>query len=321
MKPPTSKGILTFGIGAVLLIFLGFWLLISPQNPLFSAFRGPYRFPNDRVIIGPYPLLDEFRLMKSRGVTQVVSLLDPRLPYEKILLEEERDRAGKFKIRLENFPMVSLWGTPVGADYEGNALKAAEAIEKEEGKSYVHCYLGLHRSGTVADLLKKRGTRSAVFRSRRDPAMEDARLQTEARAAYDGKRYPQAVELVGKMRVPSLPARLLKGWALYREGKVAESREAFEEVLADAPTHEEALAGLGFCALRQDRLEEADVRFGALPPGSPTAIEGLSLLRYRQGRWKEALPLLEARIKADPGNQEAKDILEKIRGKTGPDPR
>ena len=68
-----------------------FWVLITPDNPLTQYFSAPVTVRDAKIIIGPYPREADFALLKRNGVTTVVSLLDPKLPFERVLLDREKD--------------------------------------------------------------------------------------------------------------------------------------------------------------------------------------------------------------------------------------
>src|SRR5690242_16781034 len=68
---------------------LVFWVLASPGNPVTAFLSAPISVRGTHVIVGPYPSADDFALLKRNGVTTIVTLLDPRLPYERVLVSRE----------------------------------------------------------------------------------------------------------------------------------------------------------------------------------------------------------------------------------------
>lgn len=68
-------------------------VLIVPDNHLTSLFRRQVSDVDARIVIGPYPVARDFRLLKQNYVGLVVSLLDPAIPYEATLFERESDPA------------------------------------------------------------------------------------------------------------------------------------------------------------------------------------------------------------------------------------
>ena len=62
----------------------GVWVLLNPA----SIFVQPWRAvraeaPVKGVLLGPYPVEEDFADLKKRGVTTIISLLEPNVPYEK----------------------------------------------------------------------------------------------------------------------------------------------------------------------------------------------------------------------------------------------
>src|SRR5947209_9751157 len=100
----------------------GFGVILTPSNPLTKAFRVSIT-DNSRsnVITGPYPTISDFRLLRDHGVRTVVSLLDPSIPYERVLLQQEKRNARKFGMSFRDFPMASILGQHMGDYYQSNA--------------------------------------------------------------------------------------------------------------------------------------------------------------------------------------------------------
>src|ERR1700730_17068985 len=86
-----------------------FWVLISPDNPVTQYFSAPVSVRDAKIIVGPYPREADFALLKRNGVTTIVSLLDPKLPFERVLLDRERTLAIQYGMTLLDFPMGSLF--------------------------------------------------------------------------------------------------------------------------------------------------------------------------------------------------------------------
>src|SRR4051812_31270084 len=146
-----------------LVFLLGTWLLLEPSNPVTSVFRAKMS-AESAVITGPYPTDDDFRELDKRGVTAIVTLLDPTIPYERILLDKEAENAHRHGIALFDFPMASILGLPLGGYYETDARFAAKTIEMLHGHTiYLHCYLGKHRLNHVRDILAQHGAMPGIY--------------------------------------------------------------------------------------------------------------------------------------------------------------
>ena len=142
------------------LTFFIAWVLVTPDNPLTKLYRAPIEQLNDRVFTGPYPVGDQFSQLHAQGVTADVSLLDPKIPYERVLLHRERKNAERAGLQFYDFPVASILGQKFGSYYNANVRHAALTIDSLErngtGKIYLHCYLGQHRMAAVRKILESR---------------------------------------------------------------------------------------------------------------------------------------------------------------------
>ena len=127
----------------------GAWMLLHPAAFWLAPWRPEAQTVGSRFIFGPYPIEKDFQALQAQGVTTIVSLLDSDLPYEMVLLGQEKELAEKYGMKVLNFPMASILGQSFGKDYVSNSKAAAEAAIQADGIVYVHCYLGLHRAANV----------------------------------------------------------------------------------------------------------------------------------------------------------------------------
>lgn len=195
--------------GALGFLLLAFWFLVTPNNLLTRLFSAQISDPDARVVLGPYPSGDDLRMLKQHGVETVVSLLDPALPYERVLMDREEALAAQYRLRLLSFPMVSFFGRPVGDGYGANGTAAAEAVAHAGGKVYLHCYLGLHRTASVRRLLEARGLPTAPYRVREGEHSGEARLLANARVDFDEGRFREALGWLGQISRPGPDALAL----------------------------------------------------------------------------------------------------------------
>ena len=93
---------------------------------------------------GPYPDKDELKLLKEQGYDAIISLLHPAIPFERVLLEEEKKNSAELGLKFYSFPMLPwIWENTT-------ALSGIRAlIQGPEQRYYVHCYLGQHRTDLV----------------------------------------------------------------------------------------------------------------------------------------------------------------------------
>lgn len=299
---------------ALALTGLVFWFLVSPGNPVTSFLSAPISVRDARVLVGPYPSAGDFALLRRDGVTTIVSLLDPQLPYERVLLSRETELAAGDGMTLRDFPMGGILDHRFGDDYSAQARAAAHAVAIARGRVYLHSYLGSHRVAAVESLLGKSG-KVAAYSARRGEHTADAELLAHAQSAYDAGDFKQTLSLLFGVVDKSEASQILSGWADYRLGDIREARDDFTSALRIASGSQGALTGLGYCALRDGDLDEASSRFKAALAKSPrdvSALTGLGLTRYRQGRTDDAARYLRASLAIDPNDSDARSALARI---------
>jgi tetratricopeptide (TPR) repeat protein len=294
----------------------GVWMLLHPAAFWLAPWRPEAQAVGSRFIFGPYPIEKDFQALKAQGVTTIVSLLDSDLPYEMVLLGQEKALAEKYGMKVLNFPMASILGQSWGKDYVANSEAAAAAAIEADGIVYVHCYLGLHRAANVRKILEthaRTATYGGSVGSERSP---DRLALDRASNANREQRFEDALREIAGMQVKTLDAQLLEGWVNYRMGRIEPARAIFGQVLAENPGQLDAMEGLGYAALRVNDLQQAEPLFTELlakRPGYTPALEGLGHVRYRQGRAAEARQLFEQVLQKSPDNVEVREIVEKLR--------
>lgn len=296
----------------VVAVLLGYFVLITPDNPLFRVFRGEISDTNTNVVTGPYPVERDFAKLKKAGVGTIVSLLDPTIPYEKSLLEQERALAQRHQIELLNFPMISVLGQKFGKNYDANAHAAAAAIATAQGKVYVHCYLGIHRIRVVKELLTRHHIATGSYTLHTGERSTQAAGLDEAERLYNQGAHAQAQQALDSLPSLTPPAQLLYAWTLYHQNKIADARKRFAAVQGLPPEAMDREVGLAYCNLRENRLADAEKAFAAVlrqQPRNEAALTGLGIALYRQGRTADAVIQLRAALKLNPDNAEAATIL------------
>ncbi|MEW5984963.1 MAG: tetratricopeptide repeat protein [Acidobacteriota bacterium] len=294
------------------------WVLVTPDNPLTNLFRREISDVNARIIIGPYPADRDFRLLKAHDVGLIVTLLDPRLPYEATLLQREKALAERHGIEVRNFPMSSVLGQRFGNYYDDSATRAAEAIASADTKVYLHCYLGMHRIQAVRTRLASRGIEAGTYAVRHGERVDSAIQTDAAEAAYADGRFRDALAALSRIddRQMSPAARILRGWSHFRLGEIPQARAAFESAGRSAAHEGPAAVGLGYCALRDGEPALAERYFRqaiAKTPDDADALGGLGLVCYRSGKLDQAAAHLEAALHLAPDNSELQGVLERVR--------
>jgi tetratricopeptide (TPR) repeat protein len=301
------------------LAIVGFWVLLTPNNPITRLFEVSISDSNGPVITGPYPVTADFRLLHEHGVTTVVSLLDPRIPYENVLLQKERRHAAKFGMKLVDYPMTSVLGHH-NDSFGSNAERAAVAIDSivrhgSSGKIYLHCYLGLHRTVAVRDLLAAKGTTTGNYTVREAYRSQQAGEFDEAIAQYREGNLVGAIRTVSAMKQPDVPALLIRGWSNYRLHNVDLAKSDFSAAFTASPDMTDAENGLAYCYLAKGQLDSARVHFTHVAKNdrdNPQAQSGLALVEYRSGNRDAARQYVTMSLSLDSTNTEARDLLAHI---------
>jgi hypothetical protein len=301
------------------LALIGFWVLLTPNNPITRLFEVSIADNDGPVITGPYPVTADFRLLHEHGVTTVVSLLDPRIPYENVLLQKERRHAAKFGMKVVDYPMTSVLGHH-NDSFGSSAERAAVAIDSmvrhnTSGKVYLHCYLGVHRTVAVRDLLAARGTTTGNYTVREAYRSHEASVFDSALAQYHDGDLNGAIRTVSSMKQPDVPALLVRGWSNYRLRNVDAAKADFSKALTQAPNMYDAENGLAYCYLAKGVLDSARIHFThvtTIDDDNPQAQSGLALVEYRAGNTNAARQYVTMSLSLDSTNSDARDLLAHI---------
>jgi tetratricopeptide (TPR) repeat protein len=254
---------------------LGWWLLVTPGNPLLRLLRSPVVEADPHLVVGPYPLEEDFAALRRSRIDTIVTLLDPDLPWERRLLEQERKLAREWAIRLVDIPMSSLGGAGFDRDHEADAAAAADAVARARGRVYLHDYLGRGRVEAVRERLATR---------RSEPADQDVSIEArmkEAATARSERRFEDARALYQSIvdeKPDHLAARTGLGFSLLDLGRLEASAEQFVYVLTHDTRRSDAMLGLGSVRMRQDDLDEAAAHFEAALRVLPRDTEAKRLL-------------------------------------------
>lgn len=316
MYKPSRRAVAIALVSCALAGTLGVWVLLHPASIFVQPWRAERTVStSEDVLLGPYPVEADFIALKQRGVTTIISLLEPDVPYERVLLEQERERAARHGMTVRNFPMGSILGQKFGNDYAKNSQAAAEAALAADGVAYIHCYLGLHRARNVQAHLAARA-RAATFAGTNATPDADLAAERRAKAAFDAGDHAGSLAILATVTRKTPRVVRVEAWNHYRLLRIAEARAAFGKVLEQQPGDSDALAGLAYCDLFENRLDAADRGFGqvlAAKPDEVFALEGLGHVRYRQGRWPEAEALFARAATLNPANPETGQMLDRIR--------
>ena len=303
-------------IWTVLIGLLGYFVLITPENPIIRAFRGEISDVNSNIIIGPYPVTSDFEKLQKNGVNKIISLLDPAVPYEKSLLDRERLEAKRLQLEFVNYPMISILGHKMGANYDRNAAAAADDIAASTGKVYVHCYLGIHRAIVVKNLLEAKNIKIGRYLLKEGERDQLGIEMDKAEQLYNEGYYQESRNVLDS--VTSLPpaGKMLYAWVVYHQGDFVEARKRFMATAKSPALAAESNNGLGYCDLRESKFDSAVDTFSLViktQPKNASALTGLGIALQRQGKPKEAAVHLEKALQINPNNTEAALILKQAK--------
>jgi len=311
-------------IPALLLILLvggglGYLILLSPNSIFIRWALAALPSQITMISFGPYPEEAEFQRLKKNRVKYIVSLLDPRLPYEEQLIGREQAMAQKYNLTVKVFPMASIFDRQIFPDYLGQQEKAVEFLKNLDGPAYVHCYLGKHRVSHVRDELLKAGVPKRYWTastSGQEEYWELVNRLNEAWKEYAAKNYARAIEILAPLTTKDADVTNLRGWAHYRLGLIAEACEDFRQGLEADPSNPRNLIGSGYCYLRSDQPVMAQRQFSAVLeqyPGEPGALTGIGLAHLRLGNNAAAVDIFRKILAKNPENEEVKGYLQQAK--------
>jgi hypothetical protein len=126
--------------------------LIAANFAVFEPYLLPLRYVkaqteamNEHLVVGPYADPTDLANLKGRGVSTVVSLLDPSVVYEKSLIEREQSDAPQAGLRFVNLPIRR--SEPLSSAVNQNSARRLELLisAQPQGKIYVHGFLNAPR--------------------------------------------------------------------------------------------------------------------------------------------------------------------------------
>lgn len=175
-RRPKTAGL---GVLATSLALTGFifFFLLDPEMLVALNVTGQEEAEGERLTFGSYPDEAKLRELESEGYDGVITLLSPEIPFERVLLERERENAERIGIPVRSYPMLP-W-----ISQNQNALAGiAGLVGDTDGRYYIHCYLGKHRVELVRRELEAGGEQPVT-----KVPLPDSLERGELRS-YDGGR-------------------------------------------------------------------------------------------------------------------------------------
>jgi tetratricopeptide (TPR) repeat protein len=231
----------------------GYWILLNPGTIWAWWARAAFPSRITMITFGPYPSAKELRSFSEKGGKYVVSLLDPRLPYEKNLIEREKLEAARDGLIVKNFPMASVFDHRIFSDYKDEERKAVDFLKHLDGPAYVHCYLDKHRVIHVRNTLLKAGVPARYWTptGTGKKYWELVNGLADARKEFQKGNYAQVITILGPLPALDMDVADLRGWSHYHLGLYTDAAADFKAGLEVDPRNPRNLEGFGYCHLQQ----------------------------------------------------------------------
>lgn len=297
----------------------GYRVLLSPGSLWVRWAQAAFPADITMISFGPYPSAQDLRSFKKEGGRYVVSLLDPRLPYEKELLEREETAAKKDGLIFRDFPMASIFDQQLFPDYPNEEQRAVDFLKHLDAPAYVHCYLGKHRVIHVRDALRRSGVPASYWTASGSETeyWDLVNRLADAREEFIRGNFVKVLGILEPIRAEDVDVAALRGWSNYRLGLYSRAVENFQAGLKLDPRNIRNLEGLGFCYLQQGNPVMAQRNFSlALEQNSKEkeALVGQGLAFLTLGNKAEAGRMFREVLAIDPGNKEVAGYLKKAEG-------
>jgi len=271
------------------------------------------------ITFGPYPSGKELRSFREKGGKYVVSLLDPRLPYEKKLIEREKREAARDGLIFKDFPMASVFHHRIFSNYRDEEQAAVAFLKHLDGPAYVHCYLGKHRVIHVRNALLKAGVPASYWTPKGNGKeyWELVNHLADARKEFEKKNYAQVIEILDPLPARDVDVAALRGWSHYHLGLYTEAAADFKAGLEVDSGNSRDLEGLGYCYLQQGNPVMAQRAFNRVlsrEPKNEGALMGQGLAFLALQNRPAAAGIFRQVLAMDPGNDEARNSLKRAEG-------
>lgn len=141
-------GVLGFGLIASVATF--YFLLDADLMVAFGEMNQEEAW-GERFTFGAYPDARKIEQLKDEGYDGVITLLNPKIPFERVLLKQELAAGEEADLPVHSYPMLP-WISQNQESLRGiEELTAAD----ETKRYYVNCYLGKHRVDYVRQALSE----------------------------------------------------------------------------------------------------------------------------------------------------------------------
>ncbi len=142
---PAGLGVL----GALIVAsFAVFYFLLDTQFMLALGGMNEESIEGERFTYGAYPDARKLEELEDEGYDGVITLLNPDIPFENVLLKQELANGEQTDIPVYSQPML-----PWISENEQSLREIEDLTADDTKRFYIHCYLGKHRVDYVRQML------------------------------------------------------------------------------------------------------------------------------------------------------------------------
>jgi hypothetical protein len=140
-------------LGALIVAsFATFFFLLDTDFMLALGEMNEENVEGERFTYGSYPDARKIEELKDEGYDGVITLLNPDIPFENVLLKQELANGEEADIPVYSHPMLPWIG-----ENEKPLREITDLTTDETKRYYIHCYLGKHRVDYVRQTLDVAG--------------------------------------------------------------------------------------------------------------------------------------------------------------------
>ncbi len=140
------------GIGVLALVvvssFAIFYFLLDTDFMVALGEMNEENVESERFTYGAYPDERKLEKLKDEGYDGVITLLNPDIPFERVLLDKELANGENSGLSIHSYPML-----PWISQNEKSLREIKNLTADDTKRFYVHCYLGKHRVDYVRQAL------------------------------------------------------------------------------------------------------------------------------------------------------------------------
>ena len=138
------------GVLAALIVasFATFYFLLDTDFMVALGEMNQENVEGERFTYGSYPDARKLEELKDEGYDGVITLLNPDIPFENVLLKQEFANGEEADIPVYSYPML-----PWISENERSLREIADLTTEDSKRFYIHCYLGKHRVDYVRQTL------------------------------------------------------------------------------------------------------------------------------------------------------------------------